>query len=241
MENNYTIERILLGLQKEYLENMQKIDKLKEFCEVNDKKIFDYHFIPMVNYKNLILHYNKEYNKLSILLDKIKSMLKLYRRLDAIIIQNVDGEYKINNPKFPIQVKKENLLDFSDYIKAIMNSDFINYMNTLGIKLDKNKKLEIAPEFIDICHGYYSIMHYYAYNNIIDFRRQNGVIDNTYINNVLNLSISTSALNSYELDVINKSGTENQRIIISEEIKKEKKASFKISSHKDGLVLTRTR
>ena len=51
---NYTLERVILGLQKEYLENIQMINKLKEYCIVNDKKVKDYYFTPIITNSNPI-------------------------------------------------------------------------------------------------------------------------------------------------------------------------------------------
>ncbi len=249
---NYTVERVLLGLQKEYLENYQKINKLKEYCVVKDKKIIDYYFNPIyvkkTNYKCLILYFDKDYSKLTLLLDKIKKMLNFCPRFDSITIGLVDGEYKNCFPSFPIQTNEENILDFSEYAKLILDSDFTKYINSEEIKLkdgDKDKdnhyKLDIFPSRMALYQMYTLLMHYLPYYNRISFKNNHGILDNAYIERLLSMEVPTSSLNPYELDVIAKSGTENQKIIIPEEIKENKKVSFNICNHNEGLILTRTK
>lgn len=247
---NYTVERVLLGLQKAYLENYQKINKLKEYCIVKDKKIIDYHFAPVfikrTDYKCFILYFDKDYSKLTLLLDKIKKMLNFCRRFDSITIGFVDGEYKNCSPSFPIQTKEENTLDFSEYAKLIINSDFTKYINSEEIKLedgdkDNHYKLDIFPSQIALYQMYTLLMLYSPYYNRISFKNNHGILDNAYIERLLSMEIPASSLNPYELEVIAKSGTENQKIIITEEIKENKKVCFNICNHNEGLILTRTK
>lgn len=170
MESVYTVERVFLGLHKEYLENIKKINKLKEYCLVKDKKILDYYFMPIVDYKTnyeiLSLIYDKAPSKLILLIDKIKSMLNLYRiRVNAALFQEENGEYKILNPKFPIQVNEEDLEDFSALVKLIFDYDFIKNMNTEGIKLESKDNdnfytIDIISSRLAIYYAYTLIMHY---------------------------------------------------------------------------------
>ena len=247
---NYTLERVILGLQKEYLENYQKINKLKEYCKVKDKRIRDYYFMPsgtLLSLKEPILYclYDKDYSKWVLLLDKIKSMLNIFMvRMDMIRIEYVKGAYRINDSKFPIQVIREDLLDFSDYVKFILNSDFVKYMDSGRIELkgkDKINILNINPGYISIIQDYHSPMYYYPYSNVLCFQKHNGIVDNQYIEDYLNLGVPISSLNPYEIEIINKSNAENQKIIIPEEIKEEEKVSFNITNAEKGLILTKKR
>lgn len=243
---NYTVERVLLGLQKEYLENYQMINKLKEYCVVNDKKVKDYYFTPITTNSNPIFccTYNRDYSKMVLLLDKIKSLLNIYRiRLNTSIITKTNGLYRISNPKFPIQVIREDLLDFSDYVEFILNSDFVKYMNSSRIELigqDKINVLNILPGYMGTTQGYEDTMKYNPHSNTLYFRNHNGIVDNQYIEDYLRLEVPTSSLNPYELEVINKSDVDNKKIMIPEEIKEEESVTFNICSEQEGLVLTRT-
>lgn len=65
------------------------------------------------------------------------------------------------------------------------------------------------------------------------------LLNNAYIEKLLNMNVPTSSLSPYELEVISKSDAEGQRIIIPEKIEEEGKVSFNIYREKEGLILTR--
>ena len=247
MENIYTVERVLLGLQKEYLETYQKINKLKEYCVVNNKKVLDYYFSLILSDNgevNLYLEYEKRNRNIDKLLEKIKDKLSLdslYTNWLKIVKNN--GAYRISNPRFPIQIIKEDLLDFSDLVKNILSLDFAIYMDSKKIELeglDKINLLTIAPSYLRIEQDIYNHpLWYNPYENIISFKNNHGIVDNAYIESLLKMVVPTSSLNPYEHEVINKSDADSKKIMIPEEIKEEESVTFNICSEQEGLVLTR--
>ncbi len=249
MENIYTVEKVLLGLQKEYLETYQKINKLKEYCVVNNKKVLDYYFSLILSDNgevNLYLEYEKMSSNIDKLLEKLKDKLSLDSLYDNWLkIVKINGAYRIGNPRFPIQIIKEDLLDFSDLVKNILSLDFAIYMDSKKIELeglDKINLLTIAPSYLRIEQDIYNHpLWYNPYENIISFKNNHGIVDNAYIESLLKMGVPTSSLNHYELDTISKSDAEKQSIMIPEEIKEDEEVDFNVCSYKGGLILTKMR
>ena len=157
----YTLREIILGLHREYLDYQQKLQDLKQFCDIDKKKVVDFNFrIHQPEEKNatLLCEYIPKQNKIEKLITNFskKNGFYIYGKNTAHLVTDNNQYYFLcGHTKYPVHVKYNYDMEakFSSYVNSILKDEFSNNMKSKYIEdncSDINAALTIDSTSIEL-------------------------------------------------------------------------------------------
>lgn len=229
----YTLKEIILGLNNEYQLHQRELEKLKEFCEMDEKKVVDFNFtvfqpgFPLERRNPVLLcHYEPKQNIIQRVITNFSKKNGLYfDNSTAYLVTDYNQYYFYGHSGYPIHVKYDYGIDqkFHEQVHIILDSDFsrnINsgYIDTICSDIDSN--FHIAFNCIrlviqsDTDQFQKSRIHYDSTSNSLEFSMDRGTLSNQYIEDILNLKFASSDLNPYHITTINTSKMTEKPIVL---------------------------
>lgn len=188
----YSLREIVLGLRDEYLKHNEKMDRLKELCVVDEKRVKDFNFSTLHTFHGrrdgslpeLSCRYEERLNQVLLLLRKIYSRALNYPDMrfknGRVISEN--GSYHIVScyDDFPLSISEENSEKFFEQANSILYSDFANeidmhtwynaYLADMeGIPLPKNIPGEFQQASINAFSTWFKVTMHMNDSNLKTF------------------------------------------------------------------------
>ena len=153
-EDYYRLKDIILGFRNEYEENEKKLDRLRKYVVLSDKKLKDIYFYLSkhqdMNSPELDCVFVKNRSKLGqLLVDYNKSRGYVFLRDTGSVWRNFNDEYKILG-NFQTQIYSDRMFDM--VVKEIMNSEFAKNVQSPYLEICDGKNrysLAITPTGIN--------------------------------------------------------------------------------------------
>ena len=252
----YALKEIILGLNSAYQLHLQELNKLKELCEVDKKKVADFHFeVYKSDGKNpkLFCDYEPKQNKVQKLITDCskKTGFYIYGRNRASLVTDHNQYYFYGYPHYPIHVKYNYGMDKAFYTQAnaILDSEFSRSMKSKYIEKnhsDIDALLDIDTRYInfsirsnsDIFQK--SWMRYDCMDNTLLFLMNEGCLNNQLIEETLNLEFPSSELDSYHIRTINASKMAEKPIVLGY-VDPVDRVKLAIVEEENQVVLSKTR
>ncbi|MBQ3021483.1 MAG: hypothetical protein IJD92_04605 [Bacilli bacterium] len=251
---NYTYKHILLGLRKEYLENNEKLDKLREYVYFTKDKKSNYYFNMISNSKN----------KTEMVVDRDNIRESIFRkygynrvptrafmRMYEIELNCLLRKKSFKKKDFNMNIIEGKEREFQELIKEILNSDFaINMFLTDIIKsksyLDEDLKNAILQP--NVCNYIFTLrtdkseFEYEGRKDIIEFSSVSKMnekfkpLTQEHIDVITNIEFPKESFSSYHQNVIEKN-LDARPIVLSEDYIPSIGATFEIKEEPKKLVL----
>lgn len=250
----YTLKEIILGLNHEYQQHEKELEKLKEFCGMDERKTTDFNFrLFQATDKNpvLLCDYEPKYNTFQklIMSDKKRADIRMSGYYTATLA--TDGNrYHFLYPEYPIHIKYDYGMDekFFNQANAILNSEFAKNIwawtecDEINCS-DIRKSLTIEPDRLSsyIKNDDDSLQSYVAYNpfdNTMIFQMFEGNLSNKFVEDTLNLEFSSSELNPYHITSIHASKMAEKPIVLGY-ISPVDRVEFAIMEEEKQVVLSK--
>lgn len=256
-QDYYTLKEIILGLRQEYLIHQEKLQELKQLCEMNPKKVADFNFYT----------YKGEYEKgASLFCDYIpkpnflrraitayceKTNLIIYGSNIATLV-NDNNRYYFLRHKYPVHIKgdKHSNLEFYDIASEIINSEFANNIGLRHFEMHESDivaSVNIGSEGLDlfIRNSYdnipTSILEYLVADDTLSFcAYDNQQLNSQYLKMALDVAIPSERLSEYHKGIIDYSENTKKPLIL-EPFEACSDNEFNIQDEKTQYVLSRVK
>lgn len=250
----YTLKEIILGLNDEYLKYQQKLQELKQFCEMDKKRAIDFNFRifqPPQEMPTLVCDYDPKQNRLQQLITDISKKTGHFiygKYLSHLVIDNNQYYFLSNN--YPVHIKygTDTNIEFYNHANSILKSEFSNNMVTpfmIESNLsDINATMLINSTTIDFelykGNNFNGIpSHRILYNsrkNTLEISSYKNTFDKDFMQMAFDISFPSPKLNKYQIETIEKSKNKEKSIVL-EETDSSDMAKFEIQSKETKYVL----
>lgn len=218
----FSLKQIILGLHDECQIHQQELQKLKEFCTMDEKKVKDFWFRvyqPENKRPTLLCEYDPNQNQFQRFITYLseKSGYYIYGRHTAHLVTDNNTYYFLSgNSEYPVHIKYHYGMEEQFYQQAslILGSEFANNMRSGYIEkntLNMDAALSIDSEGITLYirkgDNQYSssLVWYNSSKETILFKSYEENLDAQYMEDILAMGFPASELNSYHLKTINAS------------------------------------
>lgn len=227
----YTLKEIILGLSNEYQVHQQELQKLKELCTMDEKRASDFHFsVYQSEHKRpkLLCTYEPKQNLFKKLATDFSIKVGYYiygGNTVRLVTDNNEYYFLCGYKKYPIRIKHDYGREEEFYHQAtsILNSEFSN--NIRSKYIEENKSGIAATLTIDAIEIELhirnkggnlpeSLVWYDSAKETMKFKSYEGILNNQYINTVLNINFPTSELNPYHIQKICSSEKTEKPIVL---------------------------
>ncbi len=253
----YTLKEIILGLHNEYLIHQQKLQELKQFCEIDKKKAVDFEFrIFQPEGKNPILlcEYIPKQNKVQKFITDFSKKKGYYiygRNTAHLVTDNNQYYFLCGRTEYPIHVKYNYGMDteFSNYANSILESEFSNNIRSQYIEdncLGINAALTINSTLIELyIRDKYdkipaSIILYDSREDVLEFKSFEEQVNKQCMETALDIAFPSEKLNEYHIKTILDS-EESKKTMIFQEFGSCDMAKFDIQAKETQYVLQKVR
>lgn len=221
-KNYYTLKEIILGLSDEYQIHQHELQKLKELCTADEKKVLDFYFrIYQPEYKNPILlcEYNPKQNSFQKFVTDFSKRIGYYiygRNTARLVTDNNEYYFLCGFREYPIHVKYDYGIGEEFYQQAtrILNSNFSNNMRSKYIEkneLGMDAALTITTSQVNLyirkkCGNLpSSVLWYDSSEEVIGLQSFEKNINKQYLSTILDIGFPISELNPYHIQKIESS------------------------------------
>ncbi len=252
----YTLKEIILGLRNEYLIHQQKLQELKQFCEM-DKRAVDFYFRvfqPKGKRPILLCEYVPKQNNIQKFITDIskKTGYYIYGRQTSRLVTDHNQYYFLSGKtEYPIHIKYDYGMDtkFTNQANCILNSEFSNNIQSQYIednRSDINATLAINSNLIELyirneCRDIpNSIILYDSRDDILEFKSFEGKYNKQCIARALDIEFPSEKLNQYHIQTL-ANNEESEKTIVLEEFNPCDMAKFDIQVKEKQYVLQKIR
>lgn len=220
----YTVGEIFLSFRDEYKRINAKLDELKQYVQVNDSNVNDFHFELTNNklsvYPLLICRFDLKRNVLNDIKNKLSNIYvnleSSYRNFSLVKFDDYDEPFIASSYNTRIVDSDA----FLDKLYSIYNSDFIKNVNS-SINDDKSKlsiyfnymwiKLQVNRENLYYFHSSDDLLGY-IYGDLSGYSLYT---QSSLLSEKLSMKIPSKILTSYQISVIEKSENSKKKIVFS--------------------------
>jgi len=247
----YTLKEIILGLRKEYLTHQQKLQALKNCCDIDAKKVVDYDFRlyqPSQLKPKLLCEYTPKQNKVQKALTDIRKKRGFYiygQHTSGLVTDN--NWYYFKDPKYPVHIKSDSRAEFSRYASSLLEDEFSNEIKSEYIERycsDVNGALTIDSMSVDLfireksSNIPRSSILYDSKEYVLQFESYDEPMNRQSLEAALNITFPSKELNDYHVKTISNS-EESEKPLYLEEFDSCSKAKFDIQDQGNQYVLRR--
>lgn len=241
VDEYYKLREVILGLRGEYQKNQEKLNELKKYAGIYDKRVSDIDFWVFMGYENPVLcctHTVKRnrlqqayWNRFGIRGLEISDVYRDYRNHYLI-----DGYYKsgVNNHE-----------KFHECATDIMSSDFVNNIQVKfrGEINDGNYNFDMRGNYIGYHDDYagfgYDSKYDQIYLNVYD--KNKSYIDKDYVEKLLEVPIPIEKLPQYHRDIIEQSNSAKKMTCVQDCPLIEENSCYLIYESPDQVVLKKVK
>lgn len=232
MKKSYSYIEILIGLREEYLKNEFELEKLKQYTKLADEKIDDYYFRYVDSH--LILDRDIKKSKLEKLMEFIN--------IDKIDLTMIDKCEKDSNGNYVVKkgvYKIPTILNqnaFNEQVDKILKSSFLENSTQRAVPIsDGNISFTTSGIYMNR-NNYHNRCNYQSRNDIIQVQSSSTITDYILFD-LLSSQISSSSLNDWQQEVIEKNINQIQEVIYPEITTRCHKLNLSIDKGKNKILL----
>lgn len=253
----YTLKEIILGLHDKYLNHQQKLQELKQFCEMDKKRAVDFYFRifqPDGKSPALLCEYVPKQNNIQKFITDFSKKTGHYiygRQTAHLVTDNNQYYFLCGRTKYPIHVKYDYGMDtrFTNYANSILKSEFSNNMRSQYIednRSDINAALTINSTLVELyvrdkCGKIpASVILYDSREDVLEFKSFEEQFNKQNMETALDIEFPSEKLNEYHIQTIVDS-EESEKSLILEDFNSCDMAKFDIQVKETQYVLQKVR
>lgn len=243
MDDNYTFKQILFGLKEEYLLCQERLNLLKSYINLEERKLRDVKFHLSYEYNNdddvkILCTLYEDKGKIKNKIEELKLRLGIIPNNKVSYVDKVDGIYTIK--EYPEIIDKDRIQDFDERVFWILNTNFAKNASFIhiGNGYPGIPFLSVHPSNIDISEsGFASAFFSPSKGNYINIYSYNGLLTEEKIKDVFNIEFSRGRFPEYYQDLIENSNCFDKPLEIIGNLGYSKKGNFELIEDSKKLVL----
>lgn len=252
----YTLGQVILGLRDEYQKHQSDLRLLKDFCDVDEKKVADFRFSvfqPENRQPELHCDYEPKQNKIEKLIANFrkKTGSYIYGKYKAILVTD-NNSYHFCSNNYPVHIRKcySNMdKSFQEKTTEILNSDFSKNIKTKYIEIvntEINYALTIEQRLINLyireSNNKFprSVILYGPREDIISICSFDKKISSELIESVLEIKVPKEKLSNYHIGIIDTTEVIAKPINL-QRIQPCKQVEFSIQEEEKQIVLSKVK
>lgn len=264
MKEFYSINELLFGTRQESLVIEEKLKRLRELTDSNDRQVADFFFrVYFASYEfdfpeqpAIFCDFIQNPKTTKGFMERLLKKLNLYYAKKITVecpLHVKDGEVLAANA-YKAFVKSGSSEEFSKIVQEILRSDYVKYMRAFhNFYMEKTTKTKVSIDFwsdsIRIAN-YVSVQPkifsevkfvYSGRTDAIEVEQCGSILNDETILRTLGLVVPGESLSEYHRSLIENSGVQDKAIQIISETEDASKLLLKVEETDDKIVLRKTR